>query len=156
MNILDIPFNAFMRLKPSPASRAGELVLEPSRDYLNHLGTVHAAAQFALAEACAGEFLLARFPQMAEDCLGVVRNADIKYRKPATGGLHAAAEAGENDLKKTAEAVDRKGRSFLTVRVKVYDERNEVTLQAAFEWYIQKREAGRAAHPSDPPSASAG
>jgi hypothetical protein len=56
-SVTELPFNNLLRIHP--AGDAAHLLQLPSGDeYLNHLGTVHAAAQLALAEASSGEFLL--------------------------------------------------------------------------------------------------
>ena len=44
MDVTGIPFNRFLGLRAGEAS----LTLPSGPDYLNHLGTVHAAAQYAL------------------------------------------------------------------------------------------------------------
>ena len=71
MDITGIPFNQFIGLR-KVAAAAGELALDAAPQYLNHIGTVHAAAQFALAEACCGEYLLSRFADLTEGHLAVV------------------------------------------------------------------------------------
>jgi acyl-coenzyme A thioesterase PaaI-like protein len=76
MHVSAIPFNRFLGL------RAGEtaLTLPAEPKYHNHLGTVHAGAQFALAEAASGQWLLDRFGEAAADYVAVVRRPDVKFR----------------------------------------------------------------------------
>jgi hypothetical protein len=77
-SVTEVPFNNLLRIHP--ASDAAHLLQLPSGDeYLNHLGTVHAAAQLALAEASSGEFLLRHFGS-AEDLVPVVRRVEAKFR----------------------------------------------------------------------------
>jgi hypothetical protein len=99
MDITGIPFNQFIGLR-KVAAAAGELALDAAPKYLNHIGTVHAAAQFALAEACCGEYLLSRFADLTEGNLAVVRKAEIKYRKPAYGALKARASLADREADK--------------------------------------------------------
>jgi hypothetical protein len=55
-SVTELPFNSFLRIQIS--TEPSKLLQLPSGDgYLNHLGTVHASAQLALAEASSGEFL---------------------------------------------------------------------------------------------------
>ena len=79
-SVTEFPFKNLLRIHP--ASDAAHLLQPPSSDeYLNHLGTVHAAAQLALAEASSGEFLLRHFGS-AEDLVPVVRRVEAKFRNP--------------------------------------------------------------------------
>ena len=57
MDILAIPFHKFLNIK----KHAGDdYIFEADErpEYLNHLQTIHACVQLALAEASSGEFLL--------------------------------------------------------------------------------------------------
>ena len=69
-------------LKRSDRPELGSLCLDDSPEVRNHLGTIHAAAQFALAESCSGDFLQVRFAELARGCVGVVRRAEVVYRAP--------------------------------------------------------------------------
>jgi acyl-coenzyme A thioesterase PaaI-like protein len=54
-HVTELPFNAFLGLQL--ASDPEQLLQLPAgAKYLNHLGTVHASALLALAEASSGEF----------------------------------------------------------------------------------------------------
>ena len=79
-SVTEFPFNNFLRIHP--ANDAAHLLQLPSGDeYLNHLGTVHAAVQLALAEASSGEFLLRHFGS-AEDLVPVVRRVGRNSANP--------------------------------------------------------------------------
>ena len=65
MDITEVPFNSFMGIQKAAQSEIGQLKLESQPRHENHLGTVHAAAQFAIAEACSGEYLITRFHEYA-------------------------------------------------------------------------------------------
>ena len=140
MDITGIPFNQFMGLRKIAAAAPGMLALDAAPKYLNHIGTVHAAAQFALAEACCGEYLLSRFADLAEGHLAVVRKAEIKYRKPAYGALKARAFLADREADRLQAEVTARGRGFVPVRVEILDGKGDVTMQAAFTWYVQKTE----------------
>jgi acyl-coenzyme A thioesterase PaaI-like protein len=142
MDVTDIPFNQFMGLRKVAAVPPGALALDAAPKYLNHIGTVHAAAQFALAEACCGEYLLSRFADLAEGHLAVVRKAEIKYRTPAYGALQARASLSDREADKLQAEVAARGRGFVPVRVEILDGKGDVTMQAAFTWYVQKIEDG--------------
>jgi hypothetical protein len=60
MNVLDLPFNKILLIKKSDLPDT-ILMLEDREKYQNHLGTMHASAQYALAEASSGEILERNF-----------------------------------------------------------------------------------------------
>jgi acyl-coenzyme A thioesterase PaaI-like protein len=58
MHVTDISINKALGMQLLPVEDAHILEMPESPLLLNHVGTVHASAQFALAEASSGEFLL--------------------------------------------------------------------------------------------------
>jgi acyl-coenzyme A thioesterase PaaI-like protein len=133
MNVADIPFNRFLGLR----SDGCVLALPADAKYRNHLGTVHAGAQFSLAEAASGQWLLGRFGDAAADYLAVVRHADVKYRRPASGELTALAEVADEEAARFRETLERRGRAAIEVHVQVLGA-DGVTLEATFEWFAQR------------------
>jgi thioesterase domain-containing protein len=134
MNIADIPFNRFLGLQPD----GSRLKLPADAKYLNHLGTVHAGAQYSLAEAAGGQWLLDKFGDRAADYLAVVRHAEVKYRRPAAGELTARAEVSPGEAERFRDTLERRGRAAIEVRVQVSGAGEEVTLEAVFEWFAQR------------------
>ncbi len=134
MDVSAIPFNRFLGL------RAGEAALALPEDpkYLNHLGTVHAGAQFSLAEAASGQWLLNRFGEAAADYVAVVRRADVKFRRPAAGELTAQAGAPPEEAERFLEMLTQRGRAAIEVRVQVLGEDGSATLESVFEWFAQR------------------
>jgi acyl-coenzyme A thioesterase PaaI-like protein len=137
MNVADIPFNRFLGLR----SDGSVLLLPADAKYRNHLGTVHAGAQFSLAEAASGQWLLARFGDAAADYLAVVRHVDVKYRRPASGELTAKAEVPDEAARQFRETLDRRGRAAIEVAVQVLGADQAITLEATFEWFAQRARA---------------
>jgi acyl-coenzyme A thioesterase PaaI-like protein len=111
------------------------LSLPGSPRYLNHLGTVHAGAQLALAEASSGEFLLRRFGALA-GIVPVVRRLEAKFAHPARGRLFARATASEPVLNKLGTDLAERGRGIVKLSVEVIDQDQAVTLKAIIEWFI--------------------
>jgi acyl-coenzyme A thioesterase PaaI-like protein len=134
MNVTDIPFNRFLGLR----SDGPVLTLPADLNFHNHLGTVHASAQFSLAEAASGHWLLAKFGGAAPDYLAVVRHVDVKYRRPATGQLTAKAEVAPEEAERFRDTLERRGRANIEVRVQVTGADEGVTLEATFEWFAQR------------------
>ena len=135
MDVAAIPFNRFLGLLQSGAA----LTLPADAKYRNHLGTVHAGAQFALAEAASGQWLLDRFGEQAAGYVAVVRHADVKYRRPAVGELTAQASAPAEEAERFLETVTRRGRAAIEVRVQVLGADGSITLEGGFEWFAQRR-----------------
>jgi len=137
VDVAAIPFNRFLGLRTD-----GVVVTLPAdANYCNHLGTVHAAAQYALAEAAGGQWLLAEFGEAAAEYLAVVRHAEVKYRRPASGELIARADASPEETGRFRDALERRGRAAIEVRVRVLAADQTVTLEAAFEWFAQRARA---------------
>ena len=134
MNVTAIPFNRFLGLRADGTT----LTLPADANYQNHLGTVHAGAQFALAEAASGQWLLNRFGGEAASNLAVVRHADIKFRRPATGELRAQADVAPDEADRFLDTLSRRGRAAIEVRVRLLDAEGSVTLEASFEWFAQR------------------
>lgn len=140
MNILDIPFNRFLSLQPHETDRR-IMSLRYAPELTNHIGTMHASAQFALAEACSGQFMLTRFPEEVDGNIALLRKSEVKYKRPAKSDIVAEAWCDDGTIEGFISRLERKHRSFLPVDVAVRDEEGIVTMQGTFEWYIEKREA---------------
>lgn len=64
--------------------------LPSSLGILNHVGTTHAAAQFALGEGVMGAMSLVAFPDLiANGAAPVLAEASVAYKRPAAGTLRA-------------------------------------------------------------------
>jgi hypothetical protein len=131
----ELPFNSFLGIQL--ASEPSLLRLPSGEQYLNHLGTVHASAQLALAAASSGEFLLRHFGS-AEGIVPVVRRLEAKFRKPASGSITSSASATPESLAQFDSELSSKGRGLIAISVEIHDESGAHTLSATFEWFIQR------------------
>ena len=139
MHSEEIPFNKFVGLKVS--EKDGVLLELPEDERCcNHLGTIHASAQFTLAEASSGEFLLNTFPDLVDTTIPVVRDVEVKFRKPAYGKLYAKAECPKEEIENLRGALEKHGFVRLQVKVNVIDEKEVIVMKAKVDWVIQKRE----------------
>jgi acyl-coenzyme A thioesterase PaaI-like protein len=119
-SVTELPFNSFLGIQI--ATEPSQLLRLPSGEqYLNHLGTVHASAQLALAEASSGEFLLRHFGS-AGGVLPVVRRLEAKFRKPANGAVTSIASATPESLAQLDAELASKGRSLIPITVELHDE----------------------------------
>ena len=140
MDICEVPFNKLIGLARPEREEKCFVKLGASTELLNHLGTVHASAQFALAEACSGEYLIRQFKEREGRFAPVVRRVEGKFRKPASGNLFAKAAVADDELAKFIADLDSKRRATISIGVDVFDANDVVTLSAAFEWFIQRLE----------------
>jgi len=116
------------------------LQLSPHKDVENHIGTVHAAAQFTLAETQSGLYLLSLFPEYADDVVPLLRSSNIKYKYPATTELVAEASVTEENKIKFEKEFLKRGRAMLMVKVKIKDSKDNITMIGDFGWYVQRKE----------------
>ena len=132
--VTDLPFNRLLNLQTAGDS-AKLLQLPEGGQYLNHLGTVHASALLALAEASSGEFLLRSLGGM-DGLLPVVRRIEAKFRKPATGVIQSVASVREGALDALQTGLATKGRGLISVNVELHDDSCAHVLSATVEWFI--------------------
>lgn len=135
-SVTELPFNSFLGIEEA-SDTAHLLRLPPGGQYLNHLGTVHASALLALAEASSGEFLLRHFGSGA-GLVPVVRRVEAKFRKPAHGAVTSSASATPADLSQLEASLANKGRGLISIAVELHDESGTHALSAAVEWFIQR------------------
>ncbi|MFC5454429.1 PaaI family thioesterase [Prosthecobacter fluviatilis] len=135
-SVTELPFNRFLGLEPS-AAPAQFLRLPSGPQYLNHLGTVHASAQLALAEATSGEFLLRAFGPDS-GVIPVVRRLESKFRKPARGSLTSTVTTPPEALGQLRADLTAKGRATISINVELHDASGTHTLSATVEWFITK------------------
>ena len=131
-----LPFANYIGVK---AKNKRELQLLPHKDVENHIGTVHAAAQFTLAETQSGLYMLSLFPEYADDIVPLLRSSNIKYKFPATTELVALASVTKEDKEKFERQFMKRDRAMLVVYVEVKDTNGIVTMLGDFGWFIQKK-----------------
>ncbi len=134
MNVVELPFNRFIGIAMSDQPTTC-LKLPEGAQYQNHVGSVHASAQMALAEATSGQFLADKLGDRT-DIMAVVRRFEAKFSRPALGALWAHAETSPEEFKAALDELASKGRTLFTVRVAVVDGENQVTLKSAVEWFL--------------------
>ena len=133
MDITQIPFTHLSGLKQED----NFLTLEPLDKVKNHLGTIHASAQFLLAESQCGLFLQEVFPQYKDKVIALLRSSSVKYKKPATTTIRAIASITEEEKEKFLAQFMKKNRALIVVSVEVRDEENELIMFGEFGWFVQ-------------------
>ena len=122
----------------APADAAHLLEMPFTAPLQNHLGTMHAAAQFALAEAASAECLQRHFGGAAGQVFAVVRGVEMKYRKPATSDLLAFGAPDENTRANLVAELAERGRFGAVILVDLKDRAGTLTLHARFDWFISR------------------
>ena len=140
MNVTDIPFNAFLKIEKASGDSSHLLQLRESPCHLNHVGTVHASVQLALAEASSGQLLMQAMPELADRVIAVVRRVEAKFKKPMQGAVYSRAATSLDEIRRSAEPLATKGRSLIPVAVEIIDGARNVGLVATFEWFVANRE----------------
>ena len=130
---MKIPFVEYLGIEQEEDS----LILEPKKELENHIGTIHASAQFTLAETASGMFLLKEFPDM-EAVIPLLRSSSVKYKAPATSKLSAKATLTQDEKERFLHQFTKKGRATICVKVEIMDIKGVVTMIGEFHWFIQK------------------
>jgi acyl-coenzyme A thioesterase PaaI-like protein len=144
MEVTQLPFNRLIGLEAG-AEDSGFLVCLPDGPhYTNHLGTVHASALLAVAEAGSGAFLVHQFGAGA-GFVPVVRRLGAKFRKPARGRVSARCTVGDQEVERWSAELAARGRVLAPVTVEVVDASGVIVLSAVVEWFIAR--AGENAEP---------
>lgn len=138
MKITDIPFNRHVALEFCGDDK-GMMCLKYSSEMTNHLGTIHASAQFALAEACSGHYMLSTFPEYAEDYVAVLRRSEVKYKRPTKENIYAVAESDEDKVNLFRSRLEKKARALIPIRAIIRDEKEEITMEGTFDWFVTKK-----------------
>jgi len=135
MDVTQIPFAKHIGIEKK---EEGTLKLESTKFVQNHMQTIHASAQFTLAETQSGLFLQEAFPTLADKVLALLRTTTVKYINPATSSIYAIANLEDGVKEKFLSQMEKKGRASVTVHVEVRDMEDVLTMKGDFQWYVQK------------------
>ena len=110
-----------------------------SAPFRNHLGTIHAGAQFLLAEAVSGAAFAGAFAAQLQSAVPLIEKLDTHYVGRATGDLTARAEINPAALPAAYAEYGADGRARLLVRVTVKDGEDKPVMEAQAHWYLRRR-----------------
>ena len=134
MQVTEIPFVKHIGIEQEES----QLFLAPILDVENHIGTIHASAQFALAETQSGLFLQEEFSDIEGEVLPLLRSSTVKYKSPATTKLKAVATVSDEVKSKFKEQFLKKGRATIAIEVELRDSEDVVTMVGEFVWFVQR------------------
>ena len=135
MNITKLPFVEKVGIKRNDNNLL-ELLFDETVQ--NHMQTIHAGAQYTLAETASGEVLQTEFPELLGTVVPVLRESQVKYKKPAMKTITAIASIALEAKQKFNEQLGKKGRASISVNVNVKDSQDTVTCIGTFNWFVQK------------------
>src|SRR4030095_3031592 len=139
MHVTDLAINKTLGMQLAPSGNAHILEMPESPLLLNHVGTIHASAQFALAEASSGEFLLRHLGEAQDQVFAVLRTSDVKFRKPAHCALRASARFAAGFADSLSAELASRGRALASVLVEVADPHGVVTMSGHYDWFLQRQ-----------------
>jgi acyl-coenzyme A thioesterase PaaI-like protein len=136
IDITKVPFNKFLGI--ALANNPEYLLqLDAREEYTNHLGTVHAAALFTLAEGSGAQLLLKSFPEeIIDNVIPVLRKVEVSYKKPATGVIVSTASLKDTTIYLLTEQLLSKKRVSIVTPVDLFDESKTKVFSANFEWFV--------------------
>jgi acyl-coenzyme A thioesterase PaaI-like protein len=137
MHVTDLALNKAMGMQVAAAGADHILELPETPLLLNHVGTIHASVQFALAEACSGEFLLGQLGATQSSTFAVLRTSEVKFRKPAHGSLQASARFTDVTISTVIDELTARGRALASISVQVADSQGIVTMIGRYDWFLQ-------------------
>jgi len=134
MQVIAIPFVKHIGIE----QEGSQLFLSPFLEVENHIGTIHASAQFALAETQSGLFLQEEFSDIEGEVLPLLRSSTVKYKSPATTKLKAVSTVSDEVKSKFKEQFLKKGRATIAIEVELRDSEDVVTMVGEFVWFVQR------------------
>jgi len=133
-----MPYNAMVgvRILEMGGGRArGALAARP--EVGNHVGTMHAGAQFSLIEAISGAAVSSAFLDLLGRAVPLAQGAELTYRRPARGDVTAEAAIEPGEVERVRNDLEAQGRSRFDVRVTVTDAEGTLATEATMRWYIR-------------------
>jgi len=137
MHVTDLPINQMLGIRLALAGSEHVLELPAAPLFANHLGSIHVTAQFALAEAASGEFLLEALGVRQIEVVGILRRAEIKCSRPANGLLRAWARFETIADGQRFDLLWEHARTTVNVRVEIRDAANNLTMRTVHGWFLQ-------------------
>jgi acyl-coenzyme A thioesterase PaaI-like protein len=134
----DLAYNQALGVIDAPPGAEHLLELPFAPHIHNHLGTVHAAAQFSLAEAASAECLQRHFGAAVGEVFAVVRGVEAAYRRPGTGDLLAFGRPDDATRDTLLGELAGRGRAKAVILIDLKDRAGTLTFHAQFEWFISR------------------
>ena len=116
-----------------------EITLQDRPEYANHVGTVHAAAQYSLAETSSGAMIGAVFADLlGQGVIFLASQATVKYKKGAMGDIRAKASLAQAEQDRVRQELTEGSRANVFVQVALLDTQENVVSEMEFKWVLLK------------------
>jgi acyl-coenzyme A thioesterase PaaI-like protein len=133
-----IPFNAHLGLEVVGFDDGKGIVRLPDDPSLrNHVGSQHAGALFAAAEAASGVVLLGKMADRMGTITPLAKGAEVQYLKIARGVITATAVFAE-DIAEVLKRLDADGRALTDVGIDLTDAAGLLVAKVTVHWHIRK------------------
>ncbi len=133
-----VPFNGHLGIElVDMKAGAGIATLPQAPHLLNHVGTQHAAALFAVAEAASGAAVVGALADIITTVTPLARSASIKYLKPARGPITATSRI-DGDVTAMRAKLDPDGKADFAVAVDLTDADGLKVAEVSVAWYVRK------------------
>lgn len=136
--IESMPYNAMVGvriLEMDGGHARGALASRP--EVGNHVGTMHAGAQFSLIEAVSGAAVSSAFLDLLGRAVPLAQGAELTYRRPARGDVVAEAHVDALEVARVRSELGAQGRARFDVHVTVTDAQGTLATEATMRWYIR-------------------
>lgn len=139
-----VPFNQLLGIRVEAVlSDSVEVVLPECPNLLNHVGTLHATAQFGLAEAASGSMIVSAFADLLQtDFVPLAVEATVKYRRPAIGTLKATVSLPQEQQSAIRTRLVQSGRARIPLSVRVLTSQNIAVMELEITWMVLKQRGG--------------
>lgn len=136
-----VPFNRVLGVRVTHVEpERVDVVLPSALEQLNHVGTVHAAAQFGLGETASGAMVMSAFYDLQGDgYVPLAAEATITYRRGAKGDLRAQATLSSEEQARIRRDIVEAGKARFVVPVQVFDGAGTLTTEMRVEWALVRR-----------------
>lgn len=135
INVHTIPLSQFFGFEN--AEKEGYIFkMEAKKECFNHLGIMHAAALFSLAEGTSGQYLLDEFKDFDLDIIPVVRKAEVKYSKPGNETVYSKAKFLDCNVTELHQELTSRKRVNMKVQVNLFTVKGEKIMSSVFDWFV--------------------
>ncbi|MEZ5046263.1 MAG: YiiD C-terminal domain-containing protein [Chitinophagaceae bacterium] len=136
MNILNLPFTKKIGIEKT-LNKEFLLELPFLENNENHIRTLHGSAIFSFAEITSGYFLRQNFEDIASQTVPILRNADIKFKKPVSEKVYSKAKFINTNRKLIMDELSHKNKILFDIEVKIYSEAKILVATGIYEWFVR-------------------
>jgi acyl-coenzyme A thioesterase PaaI-like protein len=139
--IQTVPFNHILgiQIEAIEPDRV-ELGLPEASNLLNHVGTVHAVAQYGLGEAASGTMTVCAFNDlMTAGVVPLAVEAHVRYRRPAQGALRGIATLSAQKQEDVRTVFAQTQRARFPVTVQVLTSQDVTAMELEITWMLLRQ-----------------